>query len=76
MASTLPKISQSLTRSLASEWASQYPETADRLLRPENRLVFLEHAALFSSPAAVRLGLNEVKLRQVERIERDLSQRP
>ena len=76
MASTLPKTSQGLTRSLALEWAPQYPEAADRLMRPENRLLFLEHAALFSSPAAARLGLNEVKMRQVKRIERDISQRP
>jgi hypothetical protein len=42
------------------------------LLLPQNRLLFLEHAALFSSPAACRLGLNAVKLRQIRRIEHEL----
>jgi hypothetical protein len=71
MASTLPQTSQGLTRSLSTEWAPRDPEAAERLMRPENRLLFLEHAALFSSPAAVRLGLNDVKLRQVRRIEKN-----
>lgn len=72
MASTLPQTSPSLTQSLALEWAPKQPEAADKLLLPQNRLLFLEHAALFSSPAASRLGLDAVKLRQVKRIEQDL----
>ena len=75
MASTLPQTSQSLTQSLALEWAPKQPEAADKLLQPQNRLLFLEHAALFSSPAASQLGLDAVKLRQVKRIEQDLHKR-
>lgn len=72
MASTLPQTSPSLTQSLSLEWAAHKPKAAQDLLLPQNRLLFLEHAALFSSPAACRLGLNEVKLMQVRRIERGL----
>jgi hypothetical protein len=72
MASTLPQTASSLTQSLAIEWAPQQPEAAEKLLLPKNRLLFLEHAVLFSSPAAIRLGLNAVKLRQVKRIEYEL----
>jgi hypothetical protein len=72
MASTLPQTSPSLTHSLSLEWAPKQPEAADKLLLPQNRLLFLEHAALFSSPAANRLGMDAVKLRQVKRIEHDL----
>ena len=69
MASTLPHTESSLTQSLAIEWSPQQPEAAEKLLLPESRLLFLEHAALFSSPAAILLGLNAVKLRQVKRIK-------
>jgi len=72
MASTLPQTGSSLTQSLAIEWSPQQPEAAEKLLLPENRLLFLEHAALFSSPAAIRLGLKGVKLRQIKRIEYEL----
>lgn len=72
LASTLPQTSTGLTESLAREWAPKQPEAADKLLLPQNRLLFLEHAALFSSPAARSLGLDAVKLRQVKRIENDL----
>lgn len=72
MASMLPQTASGLTQSLAIEWAPQQPEAAEKLLLPKSRLLFLEHAALFSSPAAIRLGLNAVKLRQVRRIERAL----
>jgi hypothetical protein len=71
-ASTLPQTALSLTQSLAIEWASQEPKAAEKLLWPQNRLLFLEHTALFSSPAACRLGLNAVKLRQVRRLEHKL----
>lgn len=74
LASTLPQTSTGLTESLAREWAPKQPEAADKLLLPQNRLLFLEHAALFSSPAARSLGLDAVKLRQVKRIEKDLQQ--
>ena len=72
MASSLPQTASNLTRSLAIEWAPKQPEAAAKLLLPQNRVLFLEHAALFSSPAANRLGLNAVKRRQIARIEHDL----
>jgi hypothetical protein len=61
-----------LTQSLSREWAIQNPKAAGDLLLPQNRVLFLEHGALFSSPAAAHLGLEAVKLRQVKRIERVL----
>jgi hypothetical protein len=38
-------------------------------------LFFLEHAALFSSPGALALGIDAIKRQQVKRIERHLKQR-
>jgi hypothetical protein len=72
MASTLPETSPGLTQALSIEWAAQKPLAAEELLRPQNRLMFLEHAALFSSPAASSLGLDAIKLVQTRRIERVL----
>lgn len=72
MASMLPQTASSLTQSLATEWAPRQPEAAKNLLLPQSRLLFLEHAALFTSPAAIGLGLNAVKLKQVKRIENAL----
>ena len=76
LASTLPQTSTGLTRSLATEWAPKQPDAANKLLLPQNRLLFLEHAALFSSPAAIHLGLDAVKLRQVKRLEEKLKLNP
>lgn len=75
LGSTLPQTSAGLTRSLAKEWAPQQSEAANQLLKPQNRLLFLEHAALFSSPAALALGIDAIKHQQVKRIERHLKQR-
>lgn len=72
LASTLPQTQQQLTQALSREWAPTQPLAAGQLLLPKNRLLFLEHAALFSSPAAQLLGLDEVKVRQVAQIERQL----
>ena len=72
MASTLPQTAPGLSQSLSVEWSAHKPKAAQELLLPQNRLMFLEHAALFSSPSASRLGLDGVKLRQVRRIERGL----
>lgn len=74
LASTLPKTQQSLTHALSREWAPSQPDAAERLLLPQNRLLFLEHAALFSSPAAKMLGLDKVKGRQMTEIKTRLSQ--
>ena len=73
LASTLPQTSWGLTQSLASEWAPKQPEAAHQLMLPQNRLLFLEHAALFSSPAAKALGVDTVKMLQTKRIERELN---
>lgn len=69
LASTLPKTQQALTESLSSEWQHTNPEAAAKLLLPTSRLMFLEHAALFSSPAAQYLGLNEIKSRQINALQ-------
>jgi hypothetical protein len=73
LASTLPKTQQGLTQALSREWAQTQPVAAGQLLLPQNRLLFLEHAALFSSPAAHLLGLDRVKLRQVSQIKNQLA---
>jgi len=69
MASTLPQTAPGLSQSLSTEWSAHQPKAAQALLLPQNRLLFLEHAALFSSPAADRLGLEAVKLQEVKRLE-------
>jgi hypothetical protein len=74
LASTLPKTQEGLTQALSVEWAPTQPTAAERLLLPQNRLLFLEHAALFSSPAALMLGLDKVKGRQMSNIKHRLSQ--
>jgi hypothetical protein len=73
LASTLPQTQQGLTQALSREWAATQPVAAGNLLLPENRLLFLEHAALFSSPAAKCLGLDRVKVRQVSQINKQLA---
>lgn len=65
LASTMPNTQQLLTESLSREWAPLNPQAAAHLLLPESRMVFLEHAALFSSPAARYLGLDKVKAKQL-----------
>ncbi|MEY3611810.1 MAG: hypothetical protein RJB14_1532 [Pseudomonadota bacterium] len=75
LASTLPQTQQGLTQALSREWAHTKPVAAGQLLLPQNRLLFLEHAALFSSPAAQCLGLDRVKLRQVSQIKNQLARR-
>lgn len=74
LASTLPKTQEGLTQALSREWAPTHPNAAERLLLPQNRLLFLEHAALFSSPAALVLGLDKVKGRQMSNIKNRLNQ--
>ncbi len=74
LASTLPKTQEGLTQALSREWAPTQPTAAERLLLPQNRLLFLEHAALFSSPAALKLGLDKVKGRQMSDIKNRLNQ--
>lgn len=73
LASTLPQTQQGLTQALSDEWVPTRPDEALALLRPQNRLLFLEHAALFSSPAALAMGLDRVKVRQMTQIRGKLS---
>jgi len=72
LASTLPQTQQGLTLALSREWTPTQPKAAEQLLLPQNRLLFLEHAALFSSPAAALLGLDEVKLLQAADIQKQM----
>lgn len=73
LASTLPQTQQGLTQALSREWAPTQPVAAGNLLLPESRLLFLEHAALFSSPAAQYLGLDRIKVQQVSQIKNQLT---
>lgn len=73
LASTLPQTQQGLTQALAREWAPMQPIAARNLLLPESRLLFLEHAALFTSPAAKYLGLDRVKVQQLSLIKNQLA---
>lgn len=74
LASTLPQTQQGLTEALSREWAPTQPDAAGKLLQPQNRLLFLEHAALFTSPAALVLGIDKVKARQMNHIKNSLKQ--
>lgn len=74
LASTLPHTQEALTQALSREWAPTQPNAAERLLLPQNRLLFLEHAALFSSPAALVLGIDKVKGRQIANLQNRLNQ--
>ncbi|MFD0669516.1 hypothetical protein ACT80S_17480 [Ramlibacter sp. MAHUQ-53] len=72
MASTLPVTAEAQTHRLAVEWEVANPVAAKNLQSPKARLFFLEHAALFSTPAARVLGLDEVKRREIESIKATL----
>ena len=73
LASTLPGTQEGLTRSLSQEWAPTNPEAAAHLLKTQSRAMFLEHAALFSSPAARWLGLDHVKQAQLVRLRQQMA---
>lgn len=75
LASTLPTTQLSLTQALSREWSSSQPLAAHQLLLPNSRLMFLEHAALFSSPAATVLGIDRVKSQQITKIKKQLLDR-
>jgi hypothetical protein len=70
--STLPQTAPRLSQSLSTEWSAHNPKAAEALLFPQNRMLFLLHGALFSSPAAGQLGLEALKLEEVKRIEEKL----
>jgi hypothetical protein len=66
LASTLVTTGLPLTAQLAVEWDRVAPERAQALRQPLGRLGFLEHAALFSSPASTLLGLPAVRQAQID----------
>lgn len=66
LASTLVTTGLPLTAQLAVEWDRVAPERAQTLRQPLGRLGFLEHAALFSSPASTLLGLPAVRQAQID----------
>lgn len=69
LASALPATGRSLTRQLSREWSKVAPERAQALLPPQGRLLFLKHAALFSSPASRRLGVQAVIDQQIQALQ-------
>jgi len=74
MASTLAPTQLGLTQALSREWAPSTPQgVAQALLKPQGRLGFLRHAALFSSPAAEHLGLNRVRAAQIRALQKRLA---
>lgn len=58
LASSLPELQEQLTLDLSQEAARDNPAWSTELLTPAGRRLFLENAALFSTPAAHALGLN------------------
>ena len=60
LASSLPELQEQLTLDLSREAARDNSAWSAELLTPTGRRQFLEHAALFSTPAAHALGLNDL----------------
>lgn len=75
MASALPLTQADLTQALSREWAPSTPAgVAQALLTAQGRLGFLQHAALFTSPAAHHLGMAQVRARQIRALQERLAQ--
>ena len=66
LASTLPGLGTSLAQELAREWSVAHPAMAQRVVSDAGRLFFLEHVALFSSPASHLLGLDGIRQQQID----------
>lgn len=60
LASSLPELQEQLTLELSREAAHDNSAWSAELLTPKGRRQFLENAALFSTPAAQALGLNNL----------------
>lgn len=60
LASSLPELQEQLTLELSQEAARDNPDWSAELLTPNGRRLFLENAALFSTPAAQAMGLNDL----------------
>ena len=69
LASTLPELQAQLTRDLSDEAAGDNPAWSAELLTPLGRRLFLENAALFSTPAAHKLGLNDLVKHQLAALQ-------
>ncbi len=74
LASTLPVTAAAQTQRLVEEWETANPAAAKNLQSPKARLYFLEHAALFSTPAARVLGVDEIKRGEIDSIKAGLPQ--
>lgn len=70
LASTLPELQEQLTLDLSQEAARDNPAWSAELLTPIGRRLFLENAALFSTPAAHALGLNDLVKDQLGALQR------
>ena len=73
LASVLPEFHAELTHKLAAEWAVWDRAASDALLTPCGRLHFLTESALFSSPAAVALGLPELVQAGIKALSADIA---
>jgi hypothetical protein len=60
LASSLPELQAQLTQDLSLEVTRDNPAWSAELLTPTGRRLFLENAAIFSTPAAHALGLNDL----------------
>ena len=65
LASSLPELQEQLTLELSREAARDNTAWSAELLTPKGRRQFLENAALFSTPAARALGLNDLVKNQL-----------
>jgi hypothetical protein len=70
LASTLACTGEELTRSLAQEWVRSHPDMAASLVTVQGRLRFLEHVALFSSPASHLLGVPAMRQIQIDALRK------
>lgn len=64
-ASVLPEFAASQGQALANEWNDDFPDLAAGVRSLQGRLYFLEHTAMFSSPQALKLGLDTLRRNQV-----------
>ncbi len=69
LASCLSATQTVRTQNLYQEWLLLYPEQAQQLLQPKNRLLFLERIALFSSPASKLLTIDQDRQSQIDAIQ-------
>lgn len=69
LASALPATGGGLTQQLSREWSTVAPERSQSLLPPEGRLMFLKHAARFSSPSSRLLGVQAVIDQQIQALQ-------